>query len=59
MEMSLNPDIFEPVRLEFHPEKLFAGQNIRGRGKTYDDLQEAYQIAILARGRFSRRRDFT
>ncbi|MDR0758987.1 MAG: Rpn family recombination-promoting nuclease/putative transposase [Treponema sp.] len=52
VEMSLNPDAYEPVRLEFHAGKLFTGQEIRGREKTYDDLKEAYQIAILARGRF-------
>ena len=27
VEMSLNPDPFEPVRLEFHAGKLFTGQN--------------------------------
>jgi predicted transposase/invertase (TIGR01784 family) len=49
VEMSLNPDPFEPVRLEFHAGKLFIGQDIRGRDKTYDDLKQAYQIAILAK----------
>jgi predicted transposase/invertase (TIGR01784 family) len=48
VEMSLNPDPFEPVRLEFHAGKLFTGQDIRGKDKTYDDLKQAYQIAILA-----------
>ena len=52
IEMSLNPRPFEPVRLEFHVGKLFTAQDIRGTGKTYDDLKEAYQIAILARERF-------
>ncbi|MDR2070142.1 MAG: Rpn family recombination-promoting nuclease/putative transposase [Treponema sp.] len=52
VEMSLNPDAYEPVRLEFHAGKLFTGQDIRGADKSYDDLKEAYQIAILARGRF-------
>jgi predicted transposase/invertase (TIGR01784 family) len=52
VEMSLNPDRFEPVRLEFHMGKLFIGQDIRGAGKTYNDLKEAYQIAILVRGWF-------
>ena len=47
VEMSLNPDSFEPVRLEFHAGKLFTGQDIRGTHKTYDDLKQAYQIAIL------------
>jgi predicted transposase/invertase (TIGR01784 family) len=50
--MSLNPDAFEPIRLEFHAGKLFTGQDIRGAEKTYDDLKEAYQVAFLVRERF-------
>jgi hypothetical protein len=53
VEMSLNPDPFEPVRLEFHIGKLFTGQDIRGTNKTYNDLKQAYQIAILVKERFS------
>jgi predicted transposase/invertase (TIGR01784 family) len=52
VEMSLNPDPFEPVRLEFHVGKLFIGQDIRGEEKNFDDLKQAYQIAILAKERF-------
>jgi predicted transposase/invertase (TIGR01784 family) len=52
VEMSLNPDPCEPVRLEFHAGKLFTGQDIRGTDKTYDDLNYAYQIALLAKERF-------
>jgi predicted transposase/invertase (TIGR01784 family) len=52
VEMSLNPDPFEPIRLEFHAGKLFIGQDIRGAGKTYDDLKETYQIAVLVKERF-------
>jgi predicted transposase/invertase (TIGR01784 family) len=52
VEMGLNPDAFEPVRLEFHAGKLFTGQDIRGSDKTYDDLQYAYQIAILGKEEF-------
>ena len=52
VEMSFNPDIFEPVRLEFHAGKLFTGQDIRGTSSTYNELKEAYQIAILAKERF-------
>jgi predicted transposase/invertase (TIGR01784 family) len=58
VEMSLNPDVYEPVRLEFHAGKLFTGQDIRGMGKSYDDLREAYQIGILAKGRFFADEDF-
>jgi len=52
VEMSLNPKPFEPVRLEFHVGKLFTSQDIRGAGRTYDNLKEAYQITILAKERF-------
>jgi predicted transposase/invertase (TIGR01784 family) len=52
VEMSVSPDNFEPVRLEFHAGKLFTGQDIRGGKKTYNDLNEAYQIAFLVKGRF-------
>jgi hypothetical protein len=52
VEMSLNPDTFEPIRLEYHAGKLFTGQDIRGREKTYNDLKDAYQIAFLVKGRF-------
>jgi hypothetical protein len=57
VEMSLNPDPFEPIRLEFHVGKLFTGQDIRGKDehgdeKTFDYLKPAYQIAVLAKKRF-------
>jgi hypothetical protein len=55
--MSLNPDPFEPIRLEFHVGKLFTGQDLRGKDeygveKTIDFLKPAYQIAVLAKKRF-------
>jgi hypothetical protein len=52
VEMSLNPDSGEPVRLEFYAGKLFTGQDIRGADKGYGDLKEAYQIAVLGKGKF-------
>ena len=59
VEMSLNPDPFEPVRLEFHAGKLFTGQDIRGTDKSYDDLKQAYQIAILVKERFFHDEEFS
>jgi predicted transposase/invertase (TIGR01784 family) len=50
--MSLNPDPFEPIRLEYYAGKLFTGQDIRGIDKSFDDLLQAYQIAILVKERF-------
>jgi predicted transposase/invertase (TIGR01784 family) len=52
VEMSFNPDSFEPVRLEYHAGRLYTGQNIKGKDKSYNDLKEAYQIAILAKETF-------
>ena len=59
VEMSLNPDRFEPVRLEFHTAKLFIGQDIKGTDKTYNDLKRTYQIAILVKERFFPDGDFS
>jgi predicted transposase/invertase (TIGR01784 family) len=58
VEMSLNPNVCEPVRLEFHAGKLFTGQDIRGADKSYDDLKAAYQVAILAGRRFFKDGEF-
>jgi predicted transposase/invertase (TIGR01784 family) len=52
VEMSFNPDASEPVRLEYHAARLFTGQGLHGQDKTYDDLEETYQIAILAKEKF-------
>jgi len=52
VEMSLSPDSFELIRLEFHTAKLFIGQDIRGKDRSYNDLKETYQISILAKDRF-------
>jgi len=52
VEMSFNPDASEPIRLEYHAARLFVGQGLHGQDKTYDDLQETYQIAILAKEKF-------
>ena len=52
VEMCFNPLDHEPVRLEFHAAKLFIGQDIKGIDRDYDDLKQAYQIAILAKRRF-------
>jgi predicted transposase/invertase (TIGR01784 family) len=52
VEMSLNPDAHEPVRLEFYAGKLFTSQDIRGKDRSYKDLREVYQVAILGRGKF-------
>ena len=52
VEMAFNPNAHEPVRLEYHAAKLFVGQELHGEDKTYDDLKETFQIAILAKAKF-------
>jgi predicted transposase/invertase (TIGR01784 family) len=52
IEMTMQPDDFEPVRLEFHAGKLFRRQDIRGKDKTFNDLKSAYQISFLVRKSF-------
>jgi len=59
VEMSFNPDPFEPIRLEFYAGKLFTGQDIKGAKKNYDDLKQAYQIAILDKERFFEDEEFS
>ena len=52
VEMAFNPKAWEPVRLEYHAARLFTGQDIHGKDKTYDNLKKTYQIAILAKEKF-------
>jgi predicted transposase/invertase (TIGR01784 family) len=47
IEMTLTPDAYEPVRLEYYSSKLFVSQDIRGQNKSYRDLKNAYQISLL------------
>jgi predicted transposase/invertase (TIGR01784 family) len=52
VEMSLNPDDFEQVRMEYHVGKLFTSQELKGVDKGYSNLQRAYQITIIGKGRY-------
>ena len=52
VEMCFNPKTYEPVRMEFHLAKLLIGQDIRGQDKDFDDLQQSFQISIIAKERF-------
>ena len=58
VEMSLNSAPYEPIRLEYYASRLFTSQGIRGTDYIYDDLKHAYQITILATGRFFPDDDF-
>ena len=50
--MTFNPEMYEPVRLEYYASRQFSGQSIKGIDKDYSDLNETYQIAILGKERF-------
>ncbi|MCL2043740.1 MAG: Rpn family recombination-promoting nuclease/putative transposase [Treponema sp.] len=52
VEMSLNPGVFEPIRLEYYTSRLFGGQDVRGSDSSYKDLKQTYQITILANKKF-------
>jgi len=52
VEMSFNPKLYEPVRLEYYAARLFVGQDIHGKEKKYSNLKESYQITILANKKF-------
>ena len=47
IEMTLNPDAYEPIRLEYYSSKMFTSQDIRGKDKSYKDLKRSYQIALI------------
>jgi predicted transposase/invertase (TIGR01784 family) len=51
VEMFINSDKFEPIRLEYYVGKLFTGQDIKGKDKGYNNLKEAYQISFLRNNR--------
>jgi len=52
VEMSFNPKPSEFARLEYYTSILFAGQSIHGNDKSYDDLKDTYQIAIIGKEKF-------
>jgi predicted transposase/invertase (TIGR01784 family) len=47
VEMTLYPDKYEPVRMEYYSCKLFTSQELRGKDKRYRDLCQTYQISFL------------
>jgi hypothetical protein len=51
VEMTLYPDKFEPVRMEYYTGKLFSGQDLRGGMADYGALRLTYQISIVVNGR--------
>ena len=47
IEMTLNPDAYEAVRLEYYAGKLLTSQDIRGKDRSYRNLKRSYQIALI------------
>jgi len=52
IEMSFNPEAYEPVRIEYYASRQFSGQGIQGIARDYFDLAETFQIAILGKVKF-------
>jgi predicted transposase/invertase (TIGR01784 family) len=48
IEMTLYPNIYEPLKLEYYSGRLFVNQEIRGKDVSYKDLRRSYQISFLA-----------
>ena len=49
VEMTMYPDQFEPLRIEFFTCKLHISQDIRGINSDYSNLKPTYHISILAK----------
>lgn len=49
VEMTMYPDQYEPLRIEFFTCKLFTSQDISGSFRKYSDLKPTYHISILAK----------
>ena len=49
VEMTMYPDQFEPLRIEFFTGKLHTSQDIRGINSDYSNLKPTYHISILAK----------
>jgi predicted transposase/invertase (TIGR01784 family) len=52
VEMTTSPEKYEALRFEYYVCRLFAGQDIKGTNKYYDDLQNTYQISLLGESLF-------
>jgi predicted transposase/invertase (TIGR01784 family) len=54
IEMTLNPQGAEPLRLEYYAARLYSSQNIQGRHRGFQDLTPTYQIALIGRRKLFR-----
>lgn len=51
IEMTFNPNVHEPLRLEYYAARQFTGQDIRGADKSFTNLAETFQIAVIGNKR--------
>jgi hypothetical protein len=51
IELMANPKSLENLHMEYNAARLYAGQDIRGKDKSFGDLKHAWQISIAAGGR--------
>jgi predicted transposase/invertase (TIGR01784 family) len=47
LEMTRDPQPFEPLRQEYYAIRLYITQHIKGQDKSYRNLERAYQISIV------------
>jgi predicted transposase/invertase (TIGR01784 family) len=52
VEITMHPDEFETLRMEYYVCKLLLGQSIKGKDSSYEDLKATYQISIIEKERF-------
>jgi hypothetical protein len=53
IEMTISPQAFETLRVEFYVCRLFTTQDIRGTAKHYRDLKHTYHISFLNKNLFA------
>ena len=53
-EMTVFPDASEVKRLEYYAAKLHTSQNLKGKGTSYKDTKETFQISFIVNGALTR-----
>jgi predicted transposase/invertase (TIGR01784 family) len=48
IEITIDPKPMEQLRLEYYAARLYAGQDIRGEDRSFEDLEPTYQLSIIA-----------
>lgn len=53
VEMTLNPQKYEQIRMEYYLARYFVNQDIRGTDKDFGDLKHTWQISLVNRDLFN------